>query len=151
MLLTKFTNVRWLRSAASPEVPDVKGPPGILSVSGGPPVFAEPQMKKDCEHCRFWECWTPKKLHKEGHCHRRAPIATYGDDYLHDIAIASKLLLWWAVREWKGDPDKQMADLMIDCESTFHCTSWPTTSQDDWCGEWEVKTDKRLHRRTHRK
>jgi GAF domain-containing protein len=96
-----------------------------------------------CENCRFWRHPTRKGDDDDaGHCRRRAPIAARADDYLDDIAVAIKLLLWWTMREWSDEEtaEKQLKDFHIgDIEQVFHFTQWPLTEPYDWCGEWEAR------------
>jgi hypothetical protein len=95
-------------------------------------------MTQHCENCRFWR---QHMRHESGfgNCHRRAPISGYGDNYLHDISKAIKLLLWWNIREWNGDPDLELRNFLLELDETFHMTCWPQTEADDWCGEWEAR------------
>src|SRR5262245_34636045 len=99
-------------------------------------------IEKKCKTCRFWECWEkPEKVYKEGYCHRHAPVSGYADTEIHAIRKATELLLWWTIREWKGDPDEEFGRWGIDAEDGWKCTCWPHTSEGDWCGEWEVKKE----------
>jgi hypothetical protein len=93
-----------------------------------------------CKNCFFWT-----RRASEGYCHRRAPIAIRGETYLYDMSVAIKLLLWWSIREWGGDPDEQLGDYLIDnIEGGDETTLWPKTEANEWCGEWEArKTESR--------
>jgi hypothetical protein len=94
-----------------------------------------------CENCRYWDSYEWDKDYKEGYCHRHAPIAGYADTEIHAIKKAVCVLLWWYVREHEGDPEKQLSDYHLDPEDGWHCTCWPHTSEDDWCGEWKQRTE----------
>jgi hypothetical protein len=93
-----------------------------------------------CKDCFFW---SKHSRQIDGYCHRHAPIATQADGDLHEISIAIKLLLWWSVREWGGDPDKQLEDYMIALDKSYKFTCWPVTDEHDWCGEWKARANER--------
>jgi hypothetical protein len=90
--------------------------------------------EQSCKNCRF---------NIDDYCRRRAPVAARADNYLAEIALTAKLLLWWTMREWSDEKmaEEQLTDFGIKIDEVFQFTQWPLVEPDDWCGEWEARLD----------
>jgi hypothetical protein len=95
--------------------------------------------KKVCKNCRFWD----RSTRARGECHRHAPIAKAGSEWmgLASIYNALYLLTWWYIREHSDDAlaEQQLhghlgGEGLNEWEADF-----PTTEPTQWCGDWKGK------------
>jgi hypothetical protein len=93
-------------------------------------------MERTCSRCRFWN----KQEHHTGwgDCRRRAPTPSH-----HGVTTDIRSLLGliaWAVEEHVHIKHDENVGYIEGGESQY-LAYWPSTANDDWCGEFEVKTD----------
>ena len=79
-----------------------------------------------CQLCRFWRRDELVEHHDTGACLRHAPRPT--------TFLAMYRLLAGA----NGDPNNTD---FLSVENTEAC--WPTTAEDDWCGEFQPREPQR--------
>jgi hypothetical protein len=70
-----------------------------------------------CKDCKFWDKSEPGYIY--GDCHRRAPGT--------DLSVTAR-------------PSGTYERVEVTITST-HRPRWPNTHQDDWCGEFEPKSN----------
>lgn len=74
--------------------------------------------EKTCSTCRFWgaadEC-------DEGPCHRYPPV-------LNHSMVASQ-------------PENDDGNASMEESYKIYCWAYPVTGEDEWCGEWQEKTE----------
>lgn len=89
----------------------------------------------DCKGCAFW--WSRDDA---GQCRRRAPVSKANDLHLDNIIPLLMMLVRCQAKlaefELQGDHISNEEVNAWDIPSRDWCV-WPSTLEDDWCGEWE--------------
>lgn len=80
-----------------------------------------------CVKCEYWECINNEELEKyrelaEGECRRYPP----------------NVPSFWNTHEEQC----KLTDLIVNLDKGSQFMVWPTTFADEWCGEFELTTDR---------
>jgi hypothetical protein len=90
-----------------------------------------------CGACRFWKERGEEHGERLGECHRHAPLPF--TDHV-GIVLTGLASIAWSTSASAGIDVKsrELDDLVINPDEDWSRVSWATTSEDDWCGEFQA-------------
>jgi hypothetical protein len=97
-----------------------------------------PHPTRRCDTCEFWDRFDQwANMPDRGNCHRNAPRPTTGEweyEMLNHITTLS----------WQYSEDQEKFKGWE--EAALVESSWPSTTGEDWCGEWQKREHESIER-----